>query len=95
MSDKAHFYGELIYTLRMEHGVSQRALQAATGVHRTFIRRIEYGEAHSVLKAISDLERLLDYFGYELEVIQKPDHAVPAPSRPSVPNVIAHRRPPE
>lgn len=92
MSDKAQFYGELIYTLRMEHGVSQRALQASTGVHRTFIRRIEYGEAHSVLKALSDLEKLLDYFGYELEVLKKPETPAPEPDRRSVPAVIAHRR---
>ena len=95
MNDNAQFYGELIYTLRVEHGVSQRALQAATGVHRTFIRRIEYGEAHSVLKAISDLERILDYFGYELEVIKKPGAPDPVPPRKSLPQVIAHRRLPE
>lgn len=92
MNEKAHFYGELIYTLRMEHQVSQRSLQAATGVHRTFIRRIEYGEAHSVLKAISDLECLLDYFGYELEVIKKPDAPDPVPTRKAIPKTIAHRR---
>lgn len=86
------FYGELVHTLRMEHGISQRVLQVQTGVNRTFIRKLEYGQEAGLLAELDKLEKLLDYFGYDLEVIKREDGTAPqAPEWSSGPRETKRR----
>lgn len=57
------FWGKLIVDLRMQQGLSQRQLAAATAVNRSTLRRIEQDGGGD----ITTIETVLEYLGYELE----------------------------
>lgn len=58
----------LIAQLMVMHGVSQRRFAEETGIHRLTFRRWLRGKAGMT---ITQLETMLDYFGYDLDAIQK------------------------
>ncbi len=62
---KSNFWGEEIYKLRMERGLSQRQLANEAQVNRSTLRRIEEGMARGDIDVIG---RLLDYMGYGLDM---------------------------
>lgn len=59
-------WGSLITQLRKERGVSQRQLAIEAKVSRSTLRKIENGET---VGFIDDIERILNYLGYELEAL--------------------------
>ncbi|MEO9340472.1 helix-turn-helix transcriptional regulator [Mesorhizobium sp. SB112] len=61
----------IINDLRREQSVSVRSLAIRTGVHRTRLGRFLNGKPSNF--KISEIERLLSVFGYELEAIKRPD----------------------
>ncbi len=65
---EGNFWGMLIRSLREERMISQRSLSAETGINRSTLRNIESGEAPGDMET---MEVLLNFFGYELEAIQK------------------------
>lgn len=60
------FWGNLIKALREEQGVSQRVLASRAKVNRNTLGRVE---ACKTSMEIDTMERVLKYFGYELEAI--------------------------
>lgn len=63
-----NFWGNLLETLRLERGLSQRVLAHEAKVNRATLRKIESGETSADVKT---LEKILDYFGYELEALTR------------------------
>lgn len=63
-----NFWGQLIKSLREERGISQRALSAETDINRSTLRNIENG---SLIADIDVMEKLLGFFGYDLEAIYR------------------------
>jgi len=64
----SNFWGQLIKLLREEKGLSLRSLAREVDINRITLRRMEQGQARC---DIATLERLLGFFGYEVEAIQK------------------------
>ena len=62
-------WGDLIRQLRTEHGLGLRTLAARSGLCRTTVRRAETGKDVTV----RTLERLLDFYGYDLDAIKRKD----------------------
>ena len=61
-----NFWGDLLKSLRLEQGITQRRLAADTGVNRNTLGNIERG---SYSGDIQTMETLLSHLGYELEAI--------------------------
>ncbi len=61
-----NFWGALIRDLRNERSLSQRKLAEKAGVNRKTLRSLENG---STTGEIDLIEKLLGFFGYELEAI--------------------------
>lgn len=64
----SNFWGTLIRDLRTERGLSQRKLAELAGVNRKTLRAIENGTTAGDIELI---EKLLDFFGYELEAFAR------------------------
>lgn len=52
--------GRRVRRIRIERGISQEALAAAVGVHRTYLGGVERGERNLTLRSV---ERLADRLG--------------------------------
>lgn len=63
-----NFWGKLIRDLREEMSLSQRALADRVPVNRKTLRALERGETAG---DVPMLEKLLDFFGYDLEAIKR------------------------
>lgn len=63
-----NFWGSLIRELREERGISQRELSKVVQVNRATLRLIEAGRTPG---QIDTIEKLLAYFGYELEALDR------------------------
>lgn len=63
-----NFWGELIVQLRKEAKITQRQLSKGAGVNRSTLRRVEEGRTSADIDMMS---RVLDYLGYELEILLK------------------------
>lgn len=61
------FWGNLIQTLRKEARMSQRSLGEVVGIDKSTLRRFEIGQSDI---SVSVLDKLLRFFGYELEAIK-------------------------
>lgn len=59
-------WGAMIRTIRLEQGLSQRQLAIGARVNRSTLRRLEEGDARGEIVMI---ERVLNYMGYEMEVM--------------------------
>lgn len=66
--DQENFWGDLVRKLRMERGIAQRTLATGVQMNRSTIRNIEDGKNRD----ISRIERVLTFFGYDLDAI--PQH---------------------
>lgn len=62
-----NFWGSLIRDLRNEANLSQRKLAEQAGVNRKTLRALENGTTSGEIDLI---EKLLDFFGYELEAFK-------------------------
>jgi transcriptional regulator with XRE-family HTH domain len=62
--------GQILKDIRKEHGLSIINVSLDTGIIRETIYRYEIGKSAPWAK----LERLLDYYGYEIEIFRKEDH---------------------
>ena len=71
-------WGKLILELRNAQGVTQRVLCEQTKVTRSTLVRIERGRCAGNIAVV---ERLLSYFGYDLEAIQNRDNVSPIDAR--------------
>lgn len=76
-----NFWGELIRSLRLGEGVSQRTLAPQLGISRSTLRRIENGE---MAGEITLIEKILERFGYELDAmpVSDPGARPKPPERP-------------
>lgn len=63
-----NFWGGLIRSLREEQGISQRMLVERARINRNTLRRLESGETGGY---IEDIERALNYLGYDLEALER------------------------
>jgi ribosome-binding protein aMBF1 (putative translation factor) len=59
-------WGEIVRSIRIEQGLSQRQLAELSGVNRNVLRRLENEGGSSTVEV---LERLLEIVGYDLEAI--------------------------
>lgn len=59
--------GEVIRYIREEQGLSQRFVADACGISHHTVRRVE----GTNMGTIKNVEKILDVFGYELEVVPK------------------------
>lgn len=70
MADQPSVWGAIIREIRESQGISQRDLCARTGVGRTALRQLEMGLG---LCSVEYLEKLLDFLGYDLDALPRPD----------------------
>lgn len=68
MDTSKGFWGQLILDLRNEARMSQRHVAEQVQVNRRTLRKLEKG---IVVGNIELIEKLLNFFGYELEAIRK------------------------
>jgi len=58
-SSEAHAFGLAVRTRRERLGISQEALAAIAGLHRTYVGSVERGERNVTLKNVFSLSRAL------------------------------------
>jgi len=76
-----HRFGRRLKVLRVERDLSQEELGEAAGMHRTFIGRLERGEAGMNVDRLPDLARALAVEEHELIPRRASSPAVDPPTR--------------
>jgi len=66
---RKQLWAKLLRDLRIQRGVSTHKMSAETGIARSTIIHAEKGA--STFLNTRMLERMLDYFGYDLEVLPR------------------------
>lgn len=66
MSDLAHAFGQRIREVRKRKGISQDRLALMTDIDRSYMGRIERGEAQITLEKVYRLAKALDCLPQEL-----------------------------
>ena len=72
---KPSFWGKLVTELQEEHGISERELSRVTDLNRSTLRKLKRGESQTT--RVSNIEKLLDFFGYELRALPIDEEATP------------------
>ena len=67
--DQSNFWGDLVRKLRHERKIAQRTLAMGVRMNRSTIRNIEDGKNRDIAR----IERVLEYFGYDLDAIAQVD----------------------
>lgn len=63
-------FGERVRTIRSEKGISQEALAATAGLHRTYVSSVERGERNV---SLSTIERLAEALEISMADLMPPD----------------------
>jgi len=62
----AHIFGQVLRTIREQHGLSQEQLGLESGYHRTYISMLERGQKTPTLTTILQLASVLNISAAEL-----------------------------